>query len=251
MKILLVNDDGYDRGGLPALSEALEACGHEIWIAAPSENCSGKSHSMNLTSEIHFTRFGRNRYHCSGTPVDCVLYAIKGKLFDSRPDLVIAGINRGPNCSTDITYSGTCGAAREAIYQRIPAISLSQGRPLVKGGPFDYESCARWTAENLDRLMSLAGLDSFVNVNFPNPFSERVQLGDIGYINYPDRPEKWDKGEVITMAMNDGYDFGIDMRDRGKGDLEIIHEGCISISVIRALPALDDEMMARAEKLFL
>ncbi len=250
MKILLVNDDGYNRGGLPALAEELEMAGHEVWIAAPSENCSGKSHSMNLTSEIRFTQFGENRYHCSGTPVDCVLYSLKGKLFSSRPDVIIAGINKGPNCSTDITYSGTCGAAREAIYQGIPAISLSQGRPMVKGGPFDYENCARWTVENLDKLMRLTSLDSFVNINFPNPFSDGVELGDIGYINYPDRPERRSDRDVITMALNDGYDFGIDMRGRGKGDLEIIHEGRISISVIRALPALDEALMVKAGQLF-
>ncbi len=251
MKILLVNDDGYNRCGLPVLMEELERAGHEVWVSAPSSNRSAQSHSMNLSIPIEFTKFGENKYYCTGTPADCILYAIKGKLFPTCPDLVISGINQGPNCSNDIVYSGTCGAAREAVFQKIPAMALSMGRPRVSGGGYDYVPCARWTVENLDRLMELTSLDSFVNINFPNPFASSIELGSIGYVIYPDRPDRKKTGmEALMMNLNDSDDFDIDMRGRGRGDMQIIHDGSISISVIRSLPALDEELMEKAGKLF-
>ena len=251
MKILLVNDDGYNRGGLPSLLKVLEERGHEIWVCAPERNRSAFSHSMNLSKPIVFTSFGKNKYYCTGTPADCVLYAINGNIFPSMPDLVISGINNGPNCSTDISYSGTCAAAREAIYKKLPAIALSQDFPRDRECGFDYESCAKWTADNLDKLFKLTSLDSFVNVNFPNPFSDIVEVGEIGFVEYPDYPRRTridDKSFV--MELPEGGASGIDMRGKGKGDLEIMREGKISINIIDCLPVVDEEMIKKAREMF-
>ncbi|MCR5731627.1 MAG: hypothetical protein K6G51_01635 [Sphaerochaetaceae bacterium] len=251
MKLLLVNDDGYNKGGLPALIKVLEERGHEVWVSAPDGNRSAFSHSMNLTKPIVFTAFGKNKYYCSGTPSDCVLYSIRGNIFPSLPDLIISGINNGPNCSTDISYSGTCAAAREAIYQHVPAIALSQGTPGQFDDKYDYESCANWVADNLDKLKELTSLESFVNINFPNPFSEEVELGSIGFVKYPVGANiiKIDDNSFMMELKGEG-EFGIDMKGRGKGDLELVHEGKIAINVISSLPALDEEMMKKARGLF-
>ena len=113
MKILLTNDDGYTSEGLTVLSDALVAAGHEVWVCAPSVERSASSHAMTLHQEVTITEFGTMRYHCSGTPVDCILYATRAKVFDHHPDLVISGINHGFNISTDILTPHRRGA-REA-----------------------------------------------------------------------------------------------------------------------------------------
>jgi len=164
MNILLTNDDGIDSGGLQKLALALRCRGHRVFVIAPDVNRSGISHALSLFGgPVKLTAQGEDTWSCSGYPVDCVVVALKGAL-PLKPDLVISGINCGANLGTDIIYSGTAAAARQASLNGVPAIALS----LVGNSPFNWDMAATWSVDHLEELLSFWRGMSFVNVNIPN-----------------------------------------------------------------------------------
>ena len=125
MKILLANDDGIEAKGIQVLAARLERDGHEVYVIAPDSNRSAVSHHITMYNVNTLKAAGKNRWACSGYPSDCVCIGLKSNLFDFKFDVVISGINEGANMGTDIIYSGTCGAARQAVLDGVPAIALS------------------------------------------------------------------------------------------------------------------------------
>lgn len=126
-QILVTNDDGFESKGLHALVEALRPLGR-VTVVAPTMEKSACGHSLTLTRPLRFIELDDDFFKLDdGTPTDCVFLALN-KLFDedSKPDIVISGINKGANMGEDITYSGTASAAMEAVLQGIPAIAISQ-----------------------------------------------------------------------------------------------------------------------------
>lgn len=126
-QILVTNDDGFDSKGLHALIEALQPLAR-VTAVAPTIDKSACGHSLTLTRPLRFIELNDDFFKLDdGTPSDCVFLSLN-KLFDedSKPDLVISGINKGANMGEDITYSGTASAAMEAVLQGIPAIAVSQ-----------------------------------------------------------------------------------------------------------------------------
>src|SRR5918995_921720 len=126
-RILVSNDDGVRAPGLAALAQVLQAIG-EVTIVAPAENQSGKGHSI-VTSEPIFRDDitlpnGMKAIGLTATPVTSMSVALRN-IVKPRPDLVVAGINRGLNMGFDGYLSGTVGVAREAAMQGIPAIASS------------------------------------------------------------------------------------------------------------------------------
>ncbi len=105
MRLLLVNDDGFEAAGLTTLARSIGA-DHEVWIVAPESEKSGTSNAITLKDSIRVRAVGERTYSCRGTPADCVLVALLG-LVPGPVDLVLSGINHGPNLGTDILYSGT------------------------------------------------------------------------------------------------------------------------------------------------
>jgi 5'-nucleotidase len=129
MKILIVNDDSIDAPGIVVLARAAAELG-EVWVAAPAEQCSAMSQKLTLRELIRveqvpdFPAPVRGAWRIGGTPVDCVKVAME-YLMENKPDLVLSGINNGFNAGQDIAYSGTLGAAFEAVRHNIPAIAIS------------------------------------------------------------------------------------------------------------------------------
>lgn len=127
MHVLITNDDGIFAPGIRAIAEAAAKAGHRVTVFAPNGQRSAASRSMTISTPITFERVdmeGAEAYAVGGTPVDCVrlaLYMMKGKW----PDIVIAGINQGPNRGVASGYSGTIGAAMESAIYGIPSIALS------------------------------------------------------------------------------------------------------------------------------
>lgn len=176
MRILLTNDDGYGAPGLEVLLHYLMAApepaggAHEIVVIAPEVERSGVSHAMSLRNPLKIREVDKGRYTCSGTPADCVIVAGL-KVMEKGVDVVISGINRGPNLGTDIIYSGTCGAARQAALVGIPAIAISCARYVE---PLDYRAGAAFVASHLEKLVSTWKPDSFVNINAPSSDDESL-----------------------------------------------------------------------------
>ena len=128
MHILISNDDGYLAPGLLALVNALRPLG-QVTVIAPEQNCSGASNSLTLSRPLTVNRVvggeRDNFLYVNGTPTDCVHIALTG-LLDTKPDIVVSGINQGENMGEDVLYSGTVAAAIEGVMFGIPAIAFSQ-----------------------------------------------------------------------------------------------------------------------------
>lgn len=121
--ILLTNDDGFRATGLRRLKEAVSRIG-DVTIVAPEREQSAASHALTLTSPLRISWVDENTISVDGTPTDCVLLAMRG-LLGRRPDLLISGINHGPNLGDDVTYSGTVAAAFEGTLLGLPSMALS------------------------------------------------------------------------------------------------------------------------------
>jgi 5'-nucleotidase len=124
--ILLSNDDGYSAAGLLALRTEL-AKGADVIVCAPEVNQSATSHSLSLHRVLRLRRVEAGVFAVDGTPADSVYVALHAgtRVLPRRPDIVVSGMNHGPNLGVDVFYSGTVAAAREGAMQGIPAMAIS------------------------------------------------------------------------------------------------------------------------------
>ncbi len=125
MHVLLTNDDGIHATGLHVLEAAARSVFDRVTVVAPAGEMSGVSHSLSLHRPLRFHDHGEERYSVDGTPVDCVFAALSHVMAGNPPDLVLSGVNHGPNVGFDVLYSGTVAGAREAVVQGVPGVALS------------------------------------------------------------------------------------------------------------------------------
>jgi 5'-nucleotidase len=163
MRILLSNDDGYFAPGLAALAEGLSKIA-EIVVVAPERDRSGASNSLTLDRPLIVRRSHNGFFYVNGTPTDCVHLAVTG-LLDNLPDMVVSGINHGPNMGDDTIYSGTVAAATEGFLLGIPSIAVS----LASKSAGNYATAARVAGELVARLRDRpVATASLFNVNVPD-----------------------------------------------------------------------------------
>ncbi|HEU4843879.1 MAG TPA: 5'/3'-nucleotidase SurE [Burkholderiaceae bacterium] len=171
MRILISNDDGYLAPGINALAEALAPIA-DIVVVAPDSNRSGASNSLSLDRPLSVQRAANGFYFVNGTPTDCVHVALTG-LLDYRPDLVVSGINNGPNMGDDTLYSGTVAAATEGYLFGIPSIAFSQG----SYGWEHVADAARHARDIIERYGATLPSPYLLNVNIPNrPYADLNQV---------------------------------------------------------------------------
>jgi len=172
MKILCTNDDGYLATGLRVLARAAHRLG-EVTVVAPDREQSATSHSLTLHHPLRARRSSDGMHVVDGTPTDCVILAA-GELLEGRPDMVLSGINHGPNMGEDVLYSGTVAAAMEAMVLGIPAIALSYVGEA-------YESLEAWEELIADFLTSIVGKqrdfpeETLLSVNLPAVAPDEVK----------------------------------------------------------------------------
>jgi 5'-nucleotidase len=171
VKILLSNDDGYRAEGLRCLKEALADVA-PLTLVAPDRNRSGSSHSLTLDVPLRVQQAEPDTWYViNGTPTDCVHLAITG-LFDHEFDMVVSGVNDGPNLGDDVLYSGTVAAAIEGRFLGLPTIAMS----LVPatGNCTHFTTAARIARELVLRLLAKPLHRSMIlNVNVPDlPYGE-------------------------------------------------------------------------------
>ena len=169
MHFLISNDDGIDARGIQVLARWMKRLG-EITIVAPSQNCSGASNSLTLTSPIRIREIEDRTFRVTGTPSDCVHIALTG-LLDKDPDIVVSGINAGANLGDDVIYSGTVAAAMEGRFLGLPAIAVSL---VFEDKPQNYDAAAQAVTLVIERLLSdPLPADTILNINVPDrPWSE-------------------------------------------------------------------------------
>ncbi len=160
--IMVTNDDGISSQGIKTLQEAMAALGQTL-VVAPERDNSAVSHSLTMSRPLRIRAIGDCIFTLDGTPTDCVAVGL-GKLFARKPDLLVSGINAGPNLGDDISYSGTVSAAIEGTMYGIPSMALS----LAGDPPYDY-SLAIQVAICLARRILADGLpaNTLLNVNIP------------------------------------------------------------------------------------
>jgi 5'-nucleotidase len=130
LRILISNDDGVFADGIQTLAAEASARGHRVTVVCPDQERSATGHGLTLQTPIRAERAdelfaeGVTAWACSGTPSDCVKLALF-RLLREPPDLVLSGINHGPNLGTDVLYSGTVSAAMEGTIEGFPALAVS------------------------------------------------------------------------------------------------------------------------------
>ncbi|HBG32949.1 MAG TPA: 5'/3'-nucleotidase SurE [Acholeplasmataceae bacterium] len=164
MNILVVNDDGYQAEGLSILVRALSPFGN-VYVSAPKDHQSAKSHAITIRSRIEtfLTEpiFGSSAtLVVDGSPADATRLGLK--VFNIDFDLVVSGINYGPNIAKDILYSGTVAAAMEAKILGVDAIAISAPHTKLA---YLYDE----TIKLMDEIMEtkLYEFDGILNINFP------------------------------------------------------------------------------------
>ena len=136
-RILVTNDDGIYSEGLRKLADVCRTLG-DVTIVAPDREQSAASHALTLNRPLRLIEVETNEWVVDGTPTDCVNLAVLKLMKGARPDLIVSGINFGPNLGDDVTYSGTISAAFEGALLNIPSIAFSA----VIGPHFSFDRCA-------------------------------------------------------------------------------------------------------------
>ena len=143
MRILISNDDGIAANGIRVLTKAL-ADDHDVYVIAPDRERSAAGHSLTLhtplrVEELEAITGAKRTWVTTGTPGDCVKIGINAILSeDEQPDIVISGINHGPNLGSDILYSGTVSCAMEGAMMGIPSIAVSLASMQADYDDFHY-----------------------------------------------------------------------------------------------------------------
>ncbi len=163
--IFLTNDDGYQSKGILTIRKKLLEEGFDVITVTPDRNMSGTSHSLTFTRPLKIVKMEEDFYYIvDGTPADCVHLGINVILKGRKPDLLVSGINTGPNIGNDVFYSGTVGAAREGTLFEIPSIAFS----VSSSKNPNYEDISK-VAVKIVKATIIKGLpkSTFLNVNIP------------------------------------------------------------------------------------
>ena len=238
MKILISNDDGILANGIRALIEALAPC-HDVYVVAPDRERSAAGHSLTLHTPIRVEevepKYGAKRcWMTSGTPGDCVKMAITAILADEeKPDLVISGLNHGPNLGIDVIYSGTVNCALEGAMLGYPSIATSL--TTMRNDYEDFKVAAEFIAEMVQKLDAYKiPPKTILNVNVPGLDKEDIagiaitELGGKMFTNaYEKRVDPrgkvyyWMAGELVNES-----------EEAHNSDITAIRNNMISITPI-------------------
>lgn len=216
LTILLTNDDGYFSEGINALKDALKTIGR-VFVVAPDRNMSGCSHSMSFCNPPELKRVSEDTWAgVRATPADCVHLGFHLVLKGVRPNLVVSGINEGPNLAEDVTYSGTVGGAMEGCLLGIPSIAFSAFDP----ESFNYSEGAQ-IALSVVEFVAEFGLpkDCYLNVNIPNLPIEEIKGFALTYQGRRFSQKVHDDLVSDYMAVLEGYvsitPLGLDFTNYG------------------------------------
>ena len=244
MNLLLTNDDGYNERGLMILASELRK-EHNVFILAPEANRSAVSHCITMTKPLTLKKMADNEYTCSGFPADCAIIGLKSNLFP-KIDALISGINYGANIGTDVIYSGTCAAARQAVIYGVPGIALSvEFRDSVSGimpkkADYKFDAMAKFARENLSELMKMAATTYpylFVNCNglSIDSYKGMKEAKEISVRHYGDYI-KLDGPEYNIRSIF--YPGQTKTLGSEESDYAITNDGYVSVSRIYAEPVI-------------
>ncbi|MBX9927501.1 MAG: 5'/3'-nucleotidase SurE [Gemmatimonadaceae bacterium] len=230
MRILLSNDDGVLARGLQALERACDGIG-EVSVVAPDREQSATSHSLTMHHPLRPVRLGERRWQVDGTPTDCVLLAVSALLAD-KPDVVISGVNHGPNMGEDVLYSGTVAAAMEGLALGIRSIAVSFAGSVLRADALLDDQIPH-LSNLLRHVLALPDFPegTLLNVNLPAVPADRikgVKLTRLGRRVFSDsltpmkdpwgRQIYWIGGGSVAWSGSEDSDF------------RAVHDGYVSVT---------------------
>jgi len=258
MRILVTNDDGISAPGLVALEAIAAELSDDVWVVAPAEEQSGAGHSLTLSQPVRLREVAPRRFAVRGTPTDCVMLALGAVMKDTKPDLILSGVNRGGNLAEDVTYSGTVSAAMEGCLAGIRSVALSQVMADYTMGNEDFSTATTHGAGILRLIQTIDWPDGvLININFPpvGPGAIKgVRVTEQGFRDY---------GNIHLVERTDPRGFPYYWHGFGKEklvpghdtDLKAMHEACISVTPLhldmthyQTLAALNSVLRPLAEK---
>ncbi len=250
MRILLTNDDGIHARGINALLKELCSMA-EIYVVAPDRERSGTGHSITVFEPIKASRVKlpgvKAGWVIAGTPVDCVKLAV-ARLIREELDLVVSGINHGPNLGTDVLYSGTVSAAAEGVIMGVPSIAVSLNSHSDK---MDFDFAARFVRKAIKTVMK-KGMekDTLLNINIPFLPPQEIKgmrISSLGVRNYNNLFEERQDPRGNTYYWLGG---GV-VKEEQKEDSDVlaVQEGYISITPIH-LDLTDYRLIEEYRKTF-
>ncbi|WP_259423722.1 5'/3'-nucleotidase SurE [Coxiella burnetii] len=229
LRLLLSNDDGVYAKGLAILAKTLADLG-EVDVVAPDRNRSGASNSLTLNAPLHIKNLENGMISVEGTPTDCVHLAITGVL-PEMPDMVVAGINAGPNLGDDVWYSGTVAAAMEGRFLGLPALAVSLGGELFRY----YETAAKVVYQLIQRIeKDPLPPSTILNINVPDLPYEELKGFEVTRLGTRHRAEPTirqidPRGHPIYWVGAAGLE-----QDSGPGtDFFAMNHHCVSITPLR------------------
>ena len=233
MNILITNDDGIYADGIIELSKEISKIAN-VYVVAPESQRSATGHSITIHSPIMVQEsyMGDNikAYSISGTPADCVKIGIEAIFKDINFDLVLSGINNGPNLGTDVIYSGTVSAAIEGFILNKPSIAVSYNKFKVKREI--YAEAAKYVVSLIENLKDRLDLlnDCILNVNIPDTKVKGYKVTKLGERKYENVMEErmspfgqryfWIGGNIMELDQD---------KD---SDITCVNNGYISITPI-------------------
>ena len=255
-RILLTNDDGIHAPGFAALEKIAATLSDDVWMVAPESEQSGASHSLTLHSPLRYRRMEPRRFAVSGTPTDCVMLAVRHIIpkygmreGDARvPDLVLSGVNRGPNIADDVTYSGTIAGAMEGCTLGIPSVALSQAYGYHRER-ISWDLSEHYAPALIAKLLA-AGWpkDVLLNVNFPDVAPDALNEIEVTIqgqrdINLAQIVEREDTRGVAYYWI--GFERKRSNPPKGT-DIRAIYDGHISVTPLHLNLTHADTMSALA-----
>ncbi len=230
--ILVSNDDGVDALGIRALHGALRTFA-DVVVVAPKYEQSAQSHAISLHRPLRHDVLEEGVHAIDGTPVDCVYVALyRTDLLPRRPDLCVSGINHGPNLGSDVVYSGTVAAAREAALRGIPAIAFSQVGRRIAGALDSSAAVARRLCQRFLEAELPGGQVPLLNVNFPEGESRGIRPTRLGVRHYAEGVE--------VRADPRGRDYywiggpgGVRHEPLDGSDTDAVDAGFVSVTPLR------------------
>ena len=226
-RILVTNDDGVHSDGLHALAGALRPLG-DIVVVAPHIEASAIGHALTLRRPLRLEQLRDGVYEVDGTPTDCVNIAFT-KLYETPPDLVVSGINKGLNIGDDVTYSGTVSGAMEASLLGVPGIAVSLARTTER---YDFGPAAS-AAAAIAALVLRVGLAqrTFLSINVPTGTPKGFRLtvqGKRNHVTIVD--ERCDPRGRAYYWIEEGQN---DWEPHDRSDFQAVHDGFISVTPLQ------------------
>lgn len=235
---LLSNDDGVFAPGLRALADAFLRDGWRVTVSAPDQERSAASHGLTIKRPVVVSPVTWNGvpegaplavWQTDGLPADCAKIGLL-RLCETRPDVVVSGINNGWNAGTDVHYSGTVAAAMEGAIEGVPGIAVSAMHP----GADHYACAAGYAVKAARRLLKIPiPMPGILNINVPKCAPGAIQ----GYVEAPlacvqysdnydrldnikNRTAYWLNGEILETFCD--KDTDLDLLSRGYATITLL-----------------------------